>query len=82
VLQGLEFQAPDGSPGYALGPLVQRACRQAGLLLSMRRRGSVLRFTIPLCTTDDQLDRAASILDSSLRDGVANVDWASAPTGP
>jgi 2,2-dialkylglycine decarboxylase (pyruvate) len=82
VLQALEFEAPDGSPGYALGPLVTRACRQAGLLFSMRRRGSVLRFTIPLCTTDEQLDRAAAILDDSLRAAVVDVDWNSAPTGP
>lgn len=82
VLQALELQAPDGSPGYALGPLVMRACRQSGLLLSMRRRGSVLRFTIPLCTTDEQLNRATAILDDSLRAAVADVDWSSAPTGP
>jgi 2,2-dialkylglycine decarboxylase (pyruvate) len=82
VLQAIEFQAPDGSPGYALGPLVMRACRRAGLLLSMRRRGSVLRFTIPLCTTDEQLDRAAAILDDSLSTAAGEVDWSSAPTGP
>lgn len=82
VLQALELAAPDGSPGYALGPLVQRACRQAGLLLSMRRRGSVLRFTIPLCTTDEQLSAAAAMLDDSLREAVADVDWRSEPTGP
>ena len=82
VLQALELQAPDGSPGYALGPLVMRACRQSGLLLSMRRRGSVLRFTIPLCTTDEQLNSAAAILDDSLRAAVVDVDWSSAPTGP
>jgi 2,2-dialkylglycine decarboxylase (pyruvate) len=82
VLQALEFQAPDGSPGYAVGPLVMRACRQAGLLMSMRRRGSVLRFTIPLCTTDEQLDRAAAILDDSLHAAVVDVDWSATPTGP
>jgi 2,2-dialkylglycine decarboxylase (pyruvate) len=76
VLQAVELQAPDGSPGHALGPIVQRLCLEAGLLFSMRRRGSVFRFTIPFSTTEEQLDRGAEMLDEALRDGVARVDWA------
>jgi 2,2-dialkylglycine decarboxylase (pyruvate) len=75
VLQAIELQAPDGSPGHALGPLASRLCLDAGLLFSMRRKGSVFRFTLPFSTTEQQLDRGAEILDEALRAAVARVDW-------
>jgi 2,2-dialkylglycine decarboxylase (pyruvate) len=75
VLQAIELETPDGAPGHALGPIVSRLCLEAGLLFSMRRKGSVFRFTIPFSTTEEQLDRGAEILDQALREGVARVDW-------
>lgn len=82
VLQAIELQAPDGSPGYALGPLVSQACLDAGLLFSMRRRGSVFRFTVPFSTSEAQMDRAAEILEAALRSALARVDWSAPPSGP
>jgi 2,2-dialkylglycine decarboxylase (pyruvate) len=82
VLQALELQAPDGGPGYALGPLIASACLERGLLFSVRRRGAVLRFTVPFSTTDDQMDRAAEILRDAFRAARAGVDWTAAPIGP
>jgi 2,2-dialkylglycine decarboxylase (pyruvate) len=65
VLQGIELGAADGSPGGELGHAVGKSCLEAGLLFSVRRSGSVFRFTIPFSTTEQQLDRAAAILDDA-----------------
>lgn len=73
TLQAVEFSASDGSPAYGLGAIVQQICLQAGLLFSVRRWGSVLRFTIPLTTTDEQLARAADLLDDAI--GRALAEW-------
>lgn len=73
ALQAIEFSGPDGSPAYGLGGVVQQLCLQAGLLFSVRRWGSVLRFTIPLTTTDEQLSRAAAILDDTI--ARATAEW-------
>ena len=37
-----------------------------GLIFSLRRRGSVLRFVPPFTTTEDQMDQAADILDHAI----------------
>jgi 2,2-dialkylglycine decarboxylase (pyruvate) len=66
LLQAVEFQHPDGSPGYSVGPQVRDACLRDGLLFSMRRNGSVLRFTPPFTTSEEQMDRAAEILNQAL----------------
>jgi 4-aminobutyrate aminotransferase-like enzyme len=52
------------------------------LLFSTRRRGAVLRFTVPFSTTDDQIDRAANILADAFREALTRVDWTVGPTGP
>ncbi len=66
LLQAIEFQHEDGNPGYSLGPQVRDRCLASGLLFSMRRNGSVLRFTPPFSTTEEQMDRAAEMLDAAL----------------
>lgn len=66
LLQAIEFQEPDGSPGASIGPSVRDSALRNGLLFSMRRNGSVLRFTPPFSTTTAQMDSAAEILDSAL----------------
>ncbi len=73
VLQGVELGASDGSPGGEIGKAVGRHCLDAGLLFSVRRAGSVFRFTIPFSTTEQQLDAAAEILDSALVQAAATV---------
>lgn len=67
VLQAIELAGADGSPGGKIGKAVGRRCLDKGLLFSVRRAGSVFRFTIPFSTTDRQLDAAVEILDAALR---------------
>ena len=38
-----------------------------GLIFSLRRGGSVLRFVPPFTTTENQMDLAAEILDNAFR---------------
>lgn len=65
-LQGVELVRPDGSAATELGDPVRRACLRGGLLFSIRRGGSVIRLVPPFSTTDEQVDRAAEILDAAL----------------
>jgi 4-aminobutyrate aminotransferase-like enzyme len=37
-----------------------------GLIVSIRRQGSVLRFVPPFTTTEEQMDLAAEILDAAI----------------
>jgi 2,2-dialkylglycine decarboxylase (pyruvate) len=73
LLQAIELVTETGSPATDLGPLAASACIASGLLFSVRRKGSVFRFTPPFTTTIEQLDRAAEILDVSLRDAAQRV---------
>jgi 2,2-dialkylglycine decarboxylase (pyruvate) len=68
TLQGVELVNPDGSAAFELGETIRRACLREGLLFSVRRRGSVLRFVPPFSTTEEQIERAAQILDAALAD--------------
>ncbi len=43
-----------------------------GLIFSLRRQGSVLRFGPPFTTTEDQMDLAADILDHAFRQVTAS----------
>ena len=73
LLQAIELVTESGAPASELGPRAASACVAAGLLFSVRRKGSVFRFTPPFTTTTDQLDRAAAILDASLRDAARSI---------
>ena len=66
ILQGLELVREDGSPATEAGPEVQRRCREAGLLFSVRRSGSVIRLVPPFSSTPEQIDDACEILASAL----------------
>jgi 2,2-dialkylglycine decarboxylase (pyruvate) len=66
ILQGIELVREDGSPATELGEQIRRASLRDGLLFSVRRGGSVLRFVPPFSTTREQLDRAVGILDDAL----------------
>ncbi len=66
LIQGLEFS---DSPSMGVPPpgyRVEAAAVSLGLLMSVRRGGSVLRFVPPWSTTEEQLDRATSMLDDAL----------------
>ncbi|MEX2645957.1 MAG: aspartate aminotransferase family protein [Gaiellaceae bacterium] len=68
LLQGIELVRDRDSkePAYEAGKVVERHCLAAGLLFSVRRGGSVLRFVPPWTTTEKQMDSAAEILDDAL----------------
>jgi 2,2-dialkylglycine decarboxylase (pyruvate) len=68
TLQGVELVNPDGSAAFELGERIRRLCLREGLLFSVRRQGSVLRFVPPFSTTEEQIERAAEILDAAFAD--------------
>jgi 2,2-dialkylglycine decarboxylase (pyruvate) len=65
LLQGIELveDRVTKEPAYRAGQEIGRICLENGLILSVRRRGSVFRFVPPFTTTEDQMDLAADILD-------------------
>lgn len=67
LLHAFEFENGDGTPATGFAYLVSRASMEAGLLLSVGRNGSVLRFSPPFTTTETQMDKAAEILDAALK---------------
>ena len=68
LLQGIEFVTDRESriPAYEQGQQIGRLCLENGLIVSVRRRGSVLRFVPPFTTTETQMDLAADILDHAI----------------
>ena len=73
LLQGIEFvtDRETREPAYEQGRQIARACLENGLIFSVRRQGSVLRFVPPFTTTEAQLDLAADILDHAIATTVA-----------
>lgn len=67
ILIGIELVEDRHSrrPAHALGRAVHRYCFERGLIFSLRRNGSVLRFVPPVSTSEAQLDRAAALLDAA-----------------
>ncbi|RLU87513.1 aspartate aminotransferase family protein [Streptomyces griseocarneus] len=55
-------------PAYEEGNEIGRRCFEAGLIFSVRRGGSVLRFVPPASTTLDQLDQGMEILGKVLEE--------------
>ena len=68
LLQGIELVTDRATrePAYAQGREIGRRCLENGLILSVRRAGSVFRFVPPFTTTEAQMDEAAEILDAAL----------------
>lgn len=68
LIQGLEFVKDRQSkkPFFELGKPIYDDCLRNGLIFSVRRNGSVIRFVPPFSTTNEQLDQAAEILDRSI----------------
>lgn len=68
LIQGIEYvkDRHTKEPYFELGRAVYERCFPNGLVFSVRRNGSVIRFVPPFCTTREQLDRAAEILDEAI----------------
>jgi 2,2-dialkylglycine decarboxylase (pyruvate) len=61
------------APAHALGAITTRKCLEKGLSMNIRRRperGSVWRIAPPLTVSTAEIDRAADILEASLREGL------------
>ena len=70
LLQGIELVRDRHSkePATTEGKAITEQCLKAGLIFSVRRGGSVLRFVPPASTTEDQIDRAVDILEQAIAD--------------
>ena len=68
LLQGIELVTDRDTrePAFDQGRAIGRLCLENGLILSVRRKGSVFRFVPPFTTTEAQLDEAAEILDHAI----------------
>ena len=68
LLQGIELVTDrlTREPAFQEGRAIGRLGLENGLILSVRRSGSVFRFVPPFTTTEDQLDQAADILDHAI----------------
>ena len=68
LLQGIELVTDRDTrePAFDQGRAIGRLCLENGLILSVRRNGSVFRFVPPFTTTEAQLDEAADILDHAI----------------
>jgi len=69
LIQGIElvWDRERKTPAFEAGPQIAQVCLERGLLCSVRRGGSVLRFVPPFTTTESQFDRAAEILEQALQ---------------
>ena len=68
LLQGIELVTDRDTrePAFDQGRAIGRLCLENGLILSVRRKGSVVRLFPPFTTTEAQLDEAAQILDHAI----------------
>jgi 2,2-dialkylglycine decarboxylase (pyruvate) len=68
LLQGIELvrDRTTKEPALEEGRQIGLDCLENGLILSVRRNGSVFRFVPPFTTTESQMDQAADILDHAL----------------
>jgi 2,2-dialkylglycine decarboxylase (pyruvate) len=75
LIQGIEFVRDRMSkePFYELGKAIYEKSVEIGLLFSVRRKGSVVRFVPPFCTSNEQMDEAADILDRALSDSLGRL---------
>lgn len=63
-------------PYHALGALTTQRCFELGLSMNIRRRperGSVWRIAPPLTVSNDEIDRAVSILDQALTESLEQI---------
>jgi 2,2-dialkylglycine decarboxylase (pyruvate) len=69
LIQGIElvWDRVRKIPAFEAGPQIAQTCLEQGLLCSVRRGGSVLRFVPPFTTTEGQFDHAAEILERAIQ---------------
>lgn len=69
LIQGVElvWDRERKTPAFEAGPQIAQRCLEKGLLCSVRRGGSVLRFVPPFTTTESQFDAAAEILEGTIQ---------------
>ncbi len=74
LLQGIELvhSRETKEPATDAGPRIAAYALREGLIFSVRREGSVLRFVPPATTTEAQIDRAIDILTDALEAVSAN----------
>lgn len=80
LIQGIEFVKDRNSkrPFFELGKAVYDQSLARGLIFSVRRQGSVLRFVPPFSTSNDELDQAAGILDQSIASALESASGGNA----
>ena len=66
ILEENLADAADRISRYRQGHQTRRMSLENGLIVSIRRQGSVLRFVPPFTTTENQMDFAAEILDAAI----------------
>ena len=68
LLQGIELvrDRETKEPATDEGRAIAERCMERGLIFSLRRDGSVLRFVPPVSTTEAQIDEAVAILAEAL----------------
>ena len=69
LIQGIELVKDRRSkePAFPEGREIASRCLEDGLIFSVRRGGSVLRFVPPFTTSTQQMDTAAEIVDRAIR---------------
>ena len=74
LLQGIELvhSRETKEPATDAGPRIAAHALREGLIFSVRREGSVLRFVPPATTTEAQIDHAMEILADALEEVSAN----------
>ena len=78
LLIGVELveDAVSKTPAHRLGGLTTQRCFAKGLSMNIRRRperGAVWRIAPPLTVSHDEIDRALTILDESLRESLDEI---------
>jgi 2,2-dialkylglycine decarboxylase (pyruvate) len=75
-LHGVELvrDRQNKEPATEEGRRIGRLCFEKGLIFSLRRDGSVLRFVPPATTTPEQIDRAMDLLGEALEEVATSGD--------
>ena len=83
LIHGVEFVRDRESrqPFFELGKVIAANCLQDGLIFSVRRNGSVIRFVPQFYASETELDRAAEIFDRGIKKSLDQVSKTSSQKG-